>query len=62
MDEPTQHPEIHHCVTCGEIATYGFGAPGSGPVQPAETWYCGQHRHDGERRWAARYGRPAQQE
>jgi hypothetical protein len=52
MDEPTPNqPEIHTCATCsrfaaqalrGEIASYA--------------WYCGQH--EGEARWAARYGRP----
>jgi hypothetical protein len=24
-------------------------------VGPAEAWYCGPHRHEGERAWAARY-------
>jgi hypothetical protein len=61
VDEPTPNqPEIHYCATCGEIASYGFAAPGGNPVQPAEVWYCGQHRHEGEQRWAARYGRPTQ--
>lgn len=56
-DEPTPAtgPEIHYCVTCAEPAMFGFGAPGV-PVQPTEAWYCGEHRHEGERRWAARYG------
>jgi hypothetical protein len=31
-----------------------FGPPGF-PLQPAEAWYCGTHRHEGERAWAARY-------
>src|SRR5215471_11645066 len=50
-----ERPEIHYCATCGEIASYGFGAPDGGPVQPPEAWYCGQHGHEGERRWAARW-------
>ena len=37
----------------GEGAAYGFGPPGF-PLQPAEAWYCGSHRVEGERRWAAR--------
>jgi hypothetical protein len=39
---------------CGEGAPYGFGPPGF-PLQPAEAWYCGTHREEGERVWAARY-------
>jgi hypothetical protein len=39
---------------CGEDAAYGFGPPGF-PLQPAEAWYCGAHRAEGERAWAARY-------
>jgi hypothetical protein len=39
---------------CGETAPYGFGPPGF-PLQPAEAWYCGSHREEGERVWAARY-------
>jgi hypothetical protein len=45
-------PEPHRCAVCGESAPYGFSAPGS-PVQPAEDWYCGAHRGEGERLWAA---------
>lgn len=58
MDEPTQvidPPEVRRCAICGAGgAAFGFGPPG-GPVQPAEAWYCGAHREEGERRWAARY-------
>jgi hypothetical protein len=52
-------PEPRRCAICGETAPYGFGPPG-GPAQPADAWYCGTHRLEGERRWAPRYGtRPA---
>jgi hypothetical protein len=57
MDEPTSQIdplEPHRCAVCGEGASYGFGAPGF-PLQPAEAWYCGAHRGEGERTWAARY-------
>jgi hypothetical protein len=47
-------PEIRRCVICGEGAAFGFGPPGF-PLQPAEAWYCGTHRPEGERAWAARY-------
>ena len=60
MDEPVtpifDAPESRRCAVCGEHASYGFGPPGF-PLQPAEAWYCGLHRHEGERAWAARYGR-----
>ena len=51
-------PELLLWVHCGEIASYGLGAPGGGPVQPPEAWYCREHRHEGEARWAARYVSP----
>jgi hypothetical protein len=58
MDEPVpptlDPPEGHRCALCGEHAAYGFGPPGFS-LQPAEAWYCGTHRHEGERAWAARY-------
>jgi hypothetical protein len=57
MDEPAptlDPPESRRCAVCGEGAPYGFGPPGF-PRQPAEAWYCGTHRDDGERAWAARY-------
>jgi hypothetical protein len=57
MDEPTpilDPPESYRCTICGEGASYGFGPPGF-PLQPAEAWYCGSHREEGERAWAARY-------
>jgi hypothetical protein len=58
MDEPicsTLDPsESRRCAVCGEGAPYGFGPPGF-PLQPAEAWYCGSHREEGERLWAARY-------
>jgi hypothetical protein len=45
--------ENRHCAVCGAVhASFGFGPPGS---LAAELWYCGQHRQDGERAWAARY-------
>ena len=60
MDEATpvfDPPEGRRGAVCGEHAPYGFGPPGfppkaqgSGtPLQPAEAWYCGSHRHEGER-------------
>ena len=57
MDEPTPETpssEGRRCAVCGESAPYGFGPPGF-PLQPAEAWYCGAHREEGERVWAARY-------
>jgi hypothetical protein len=58
MDEPIppeiEPPESHRCAVCGERAAYGFGPPG-GISQPAEGWYCGGHREEGEQAWAARY-------
>ena len=57
MDEPTpviDPPESRHCAVCGEAASYGFGPPGR--FGPAEAWYCGAHREEGEQRWATRYG------
>jgi hypothetical protein len=56
MDEPipsVDPPEARHCAVCGEVARHGFGQPGF-PLQPAEEWYCGAHRAEGERAWAAR--------
>jgi hypothetical protein len=57
MDEPPPEldpPEPRRCAICGEPwASYGFAPPGS--TQPAEAWYCGTHRQDGERAWATRY-------
>jgi hypothetical protein len=54
MDEPppppVDPPSPRRCAVCGEDAAFGFGPPGS-----AEAWYCGTHRQDGERAWAARY-------
>jgi hypothetical protein len=47
-------PAMRRCAVCGEGASYGFGPPGFS-LQPAEAWYCGAHRHEGERVWAARY-------
>jgi hypothetical protein len=47
-------PESRRCAVCGEGASYGFSPPGF-PLQPAEAWYCGTHREEGERAWAARY-------
>jgi hypothetical protein len=44
-------PFEHYCAVCGRYAAFGFGCdfikrePG--------TWYCGEHRIEGERRWAA---------
>jgi hypothetical protein len=55
-DEPiadVDPPDIR-CTVCGKIAPDGFGPPGF-PLQPAEAWYCGSHREEGERLWAARY-------
>ena len=46
-------PESRRCAVCREAASYGFGPPGG--FGPAEAWYCGPHREEGERRWAARY-------
>jgi hypothetical protein len=37
-----------------EDAAFGFGPPGF-PLQSAEAWYCGTHRHEGERAGAAKY-------
>jgi hypothetical protein len=57
MDEPTPIPDSpvsHRCAVCGDVAAHGFGPPGF-PPQPAEAWYCGTHRGEGERAWAARY-------
>ena len=59
MDEPSPKIvplESRLCAICGEPwASYGFSPPGF-PLQPAEAWYCGTHRPEGERAWAARYG------
>jgi hypothetical protein len=58
MDEPTpvlDPPSPRRCAVCGEGAPYGFGPPGF-PLQPAEAWYCGQHREEGERARAAYRG------
>lgn len=44
-------PFEHYCAVCGRYAAFGFGCdfikrePG--------TWYCGEHRIEGERRWSA---------
>jgi hypothetical protein len=46
--------EYHRCAMCGSAGSFGFGPPGF-PLQPAEAWYCGAHREDGERAWAVRY-------
>ena len=58
MDEPipsVDPPESRRCAICGETASYyGFSPPGF-PLQPAEAWYCGAHRQEGERAWTARY-------
>jgi hypothetical protein len=57
MDEPIpaiDPAEARRCTVCGEHASYGFSPLGF-PLQPAEAWYCGSHRHQGERAWAARY-------
>ena len=57
MDEPIpvfDPPEGYRCAVCGEHALHGFGPPGF-PLQPAEAWYCGTHREEGERAWVARY-------
>jgi hypothetical protein len=62
MDEPVSPvdpPGSRRCAVCGEAAPYGFGPP-SFPLQPAEAWYCGTHRQEGERAWAARYRPDAQ--
>jgi hypothetical protein len=59
-DDPHVDPprETRCCAVCGAAhASFGFGPPG---VLPADAWYCAEHREDGERAWAARYGmRPA---
>jgi hypothetical protein len=47
---------VHLCEICGEFGAFGYGPPGL-PLQPAERWFCREHREEGERRWAARYGR-----
>ena len=57
-DEPIPHVDLpretRHCKVCGAAhASFGFGPPG---VLPADAWYCSEHREDGERTWAARYG------
>jgi len=55
-DEPhvDQAHDIRRCAVCGAThASFGFGPPG---VLPADAWYCSEHRQDGERAWAARYG------
>jgi hypothetical protein len=57
MDEPAPDiaPESRRCAVCGvQHAPYGFSPPGF-PLQPAEAWYCGTHRQEGERAWAACY-------
>jgi hypothetical protein len=58
MDEPSNPeitpPEGRRCPVCGEAARPGFGPPGF-PLEPAQAWYCGTHRREGERAWAARY-------
>ena len=52
MHEPIPEidpPESRRCAICGETASYyGFSPPGF-PLQPAEAWYCGAHRQEGER-------------
>jgi hypothetical protein len=51
VDPPS---ETRRCAICGAVhASFGFGPPG---VLPADAWYCTEHRQDGERAWAARYG------
>ena len=47
-------PVVRRCVFCGEVASYGFGPPGSSELD-ADAWYCGTHREEGERLWTARY-------
>jgi hypothetical protein len=59
MDDPfpdiNPRPEaIRRCAVCGERASFGFGPPGATQAD-AEAWYCGAHREEGERLWAARY-------
>ena len=49
MDDP-----FRRCAVCGEVASFGFGVPGS-PAVEADEWYCGAHRDEGERLWTARY-------
>ena len=59
MHEPITEmdaPEIQRCAVCGETASYGFGPPGG--FAAAETWYCADHREEGEQAWAARYRPP----
>jgi hypothetical protein len=55
-DTQISTPPIQVCAVCDEFASYRFGPPGA-PVQPTDAWFCGEHRQEGERRWAARYGR-----
>jgi hypothetical protein len=56
MSESDNQPslDLRRCAVCGKLAPYRFG-PSGFPLQPAEAWYCGTHRDEGERLWAARY-------
>jgi hypothetical protein len=58
--QPGRVPVVHLCEICGEFGAFGYGPPGL-LLQPAERWFCREHREEGERRWAARYGRVSTQ-
>ena len=44
-------PFEHFCDVCGAWGAFGFGSDHA--KEKLSTWFCGEHRKEGERRWGA---------